>query len=70
MIKGCEQKRGQLNNKYLRQTPGLFHNIGKIHKQILVRFATPGGKFAKRLLQSDQSHQIAQMCIIMGLKHF
>ena len=36
------------------QTPGLFHNIGKINKQILVNLVTPGDKFANTGLQGDQ----------------
>ena len=45
------------------QTPGLFHNIGKIHKQILVSFATPGDKIAKTALQGDQKQFMKKKCV-------
>ena len=47
------------------QTPGLFHNIGKIHKQILVRFATPGDKFAGVAQKSDQKQFLKKYAIFL-----
>ena len=46
---------------FVEQTPGLFHNIGKIHIQILVSFATPGDKFA------ELRYKVTRLCIKFGM---
>ena len=49
------------------QIPGLFHNIGKIHIEILVSFATPGDKFADTALQGDQTQTAHSYTIKFGI---